>query len=370
MKVCGIISEYNPFHYGHLHHICETRRILGEDTAIIACMSGNFTQRGEAAVIPKHERAALAIKGGADLVVELPVTKALATAETFAAAGVEIFGAMGIVTHISFGAECDDISRLKSIASLLLEQQTVLDTLANMSGGSSYAAARERALYSRIKEEAELIETPNNILAIEYIKALIKTGSPIIPVAVKRIGAGHDSLASSETMSAFAIREKLREGEDISAFVPNAPEGRMLTDDSTLKRMLHFQLLRLSPEQIASAPGMDGGLEHRLFKAVHTEGSWEAIAASVKTKRYALSRIRRGMLCAALGITAADSLSPGPHIKILASNERGRLLLGKCRKAATLPALSLSRKGRTAVPQITAGKAMIQTFTPRQVSPP
>lgn len=349
MQICGIVSEYNPFHNGHLWHIAETRRRLGEDAAIVCCMSGNWVQRGEAAILPKHIRASAALECGADLIIELPAAHALRSAEGFAQSAVGILASLGALTHLSFGAETGDIALLTEIAEILLEHRTVQETLVHLKSGISYAAARERALYARIKEKSEVISSPNNILAVEYIKALNLLGSSIVPIAVARKGAGHDSHAArGGTASASHIRALLAQGMAAQAagFMPASVrdemcaaqgKGLLLTCRSRLEAMVLAQLTRQTPETLAGLPDVSEGLEHRIYAAIRKQTSLAEIISAAKTRRYPEARIRRVLACAFLAITAQEAAQGPKYARVLGASDRGRKVLAAARKAAALP---------------------------------
>ena len=210
MKVAGIISEYNPIHDGHAQHIGATRTMVGEECAVVCVLSGNFVQRGDFAVFPKHARAASAVACGADLVIELPLPYVLSSAEGFARGAVRLLAALGVVTHLSFGSEAGETESLTEIAECLATEELSGYVGEELKFGISYASARQRAVHRILGDKAELLRTPNNILAVEYLKALRETGSPMIPLTIRRFGAAHDS-AGSESSS--ALRELLRAGE-------------------------------------------------------------------------------------------------------------------------------------------------------------
>lgn len=352
MQICGIVCEYNPFHLGHAWHVSRVRELLGEDTAVVGCMSGDFVQRGEAALLPKHLRARAAVLGGADLILELPVPYALSSAEGFAQAGVRILSGLGVLTHLSFGAETADEGFLRESAAILLEHDTVAATLANLKTGVSYAAARERALFAKMQERAALLSLPNNILAVEYCKAVLRQELELSLLPIPRRGAEHDGQSREEGFaSASAIRAMVRGGNGAQAagYLPESTrgllrnamtEGRALTDTSRLETAMLSRLMELSPQQLASLPGASEGLEHRLFAAIRENRSVECIAMAAKTKRYALSRIRRMLYCAFLGVTKEDAALPAPYIRVLAFNDRGREVLRLARKRAALPLLT------------------------------
>ena len=351
MRICGVVSEYNPFHKGHAYQIEQAKSHLGEDSAVVCCMSSDFVQRGDAAILPKHLRAKAAVLGGADVVLELPAPYALRSAEGFAHSAVDILLGTGVITDLSFGAEDADAELLHETASLLLEHQTVQDTLLHLKTGISYAAARERALYARVKEKAEILQKPNNILAVEYCKALIRRESAVNLLPIERKGAGHDAGAEGEYASASYIREFLREGKTDEA-LPYLPEttvailkesmesGHALLDQSRLENAMLSSLVRLTADDLAALPDANEGLDNRLLEAIRKGRTIEEICAQAKTKRYALSRIRRMIFCAYLGITKEESTTPPPYARVLAFSDKGREVLKLARKRATLPLIT------------------------------
>ena len=351
MRICGVVSEYNPFHKGHAYQIEQAKSHLGEDSAVVCCMSSEFVQRGDAAVLPQPLRAKAAVLGGADVVLELPSPYALRSAEGFAQSAVDILLGTGVITDLSFGAEDADAGLLHETASLLLEHQTVQDTLLHLKTGISYAAARERALYARVKEKAEILQKPNNILAVEYCKALIRRESAVNLLPIERKGAGHDAGAEGEYASASYIREFLREGKTDEA-LPYLPEttvailkesmesGHALLDQSRLENAMLSSQVRLTADDLAALPDANEGLDNRLLEAIRKGRTIEEICAQAKTKRYALSRIRRMIFCAYLGITKEESTTPPPYARVLAFSDKGREVLKLARKRATLPLIT------------------------------
>ena len=351
MRICGVVSEYNPFHKGHAYQIEQAKAKIGEDCAVICCMSSDFVQRGDAAILPKHLRAKAAVMGGADLVLELPAPFSLRSAEGFAQSAVDILLGTGVLTDLSFGAEDADPELLMETAALLLEHQTVQDTLLHLKTGISYAAARERALYARVKEKAEILQKPNNILAVEYCKALLRRESTVSLLPVQRKGAGHDEGADVEYASASHIRALLQE-EKWNDALPYLPEGcaailktavrdgQALLDQTRLENAMLSALIRLDADVLAALPDANEGLDNRLLEAIRKGRSIEDICAQAKTKRYALSRIRRMIFCAYLGITKEESATPVPYARVLAFNDKGREVLKLARKQATLPLIT------------------------------
>ena len=345
MKICGIVCEYNPFHNGHRYLIDECRRLLGENSAVVCAMSGDFTQRGEAAAYMKHDRARAAVAGGADLVLELPLPWSLGGAETFARGAVGLLGATGIVTHLCFGSESGDLPLLRTTAETLLRPE--LDALlrAAMADGTPYAPARQKAVETLTGKPAAALTQPNDILAVEYLKTLARQGLSMEPVAVCRRGAGHDTAEESEIPSASLLREKLRAGESIRPWMPEKAfaaleEGEGPVDPTVIETALLSRLRFLPEAAFAAAPDVSEGLENRIYRAVRTEPTTEAIVEAASGRRYPKARIRRICACAALGVRAADAAGIPPYLRVLAANERGLALLRGMEGHAGLPVLT------------------------------
>ncbi len=350
MSVIGIVGEYNPFHYGHKYHIDETKKLLGEDAPVVCVMSGDFIQRGEAAVYSKFARAEAAVKSGADLVLELPAPWALSSAEGFARGAVGILGNLGVVTHLSFGSECGDLKALEKLAETLIDPLIVGEIKAELEKDDtlSFAAARQKAVYNRIGEAAKLLEMPNNILAVEYIKAIYNQSLRVKPVTVGRIGSGHDKEGDSGPRSASELRTRLSHGMDISDSVPEAAAKIYAREDSLgrgpvmmehLEMQIISRLRMLNASDFAALPDGAAGLSNRLAAACREETGLDAIAAAAKSKRYALSRIRRMLMCAALGITSEMADGIPPYARVLAANERGCALLKEIGINTRIPVL-------------------------------
>ena len=226
MQVAGIITEYNPLHSGHVHLMEEVRRLLGPETAVVCVMSGNFVQRGDFAIVGKHARARAAVESGMDLVLELPLPWAVASAERFADGGVQVLLGTGLVSHIAFGSECGDADALERAAKALLSPELGGFVRRELTRGDSYAAARQRALRAMLPtEDAALLESPNNILGVEYCKALLRRDSAIRPLTVRRRGTGyHGTELEGGVASATMVRSLLRNGERERALDLMAPD--------------------------------------------------------------------------------------------------------------------------------------------------
>ena len=337
MDVIGVVGEFNPFHLGHYHHFEESRGQLGLDAPVVCVMSGDFVQRGSPAAFDKHARAAAAAKCGADLVIELPLPWCVSSAERFARGGVELLNALGFVTHLSFGSEAGALAPLTALALAASEQENIDRIKTRMTDGMSFAAAREMVLHDVLGEEAKLLEKPNNVLAVEYLKALFACRSSMIPMTTHRTGAQHDGITTlGPTRSASQLRSMMEAGEDISAYVPeNArsmprqcmAEGRGPVTMESLELPMLSRLRLRTAEDFSALPDATEGLDNRLYRAVRSEAGVDAILSAVKTKRYPLARLRRMLLCAALGVTAELGGDCPPYARLLASTERGRALL-------------------------------------------
>lgn len=345
MKVVGIIAEYNPFHNGHKFHIDESRKAVSKDTAVVCVMSGDFVQRGEAAVFSKYSRAEAAIKGGADLVLELPLPWALSSAEGFARGAVGILGSLGCVDYLSFGSECGDIKILNTLATALLDPAIDNAVKAELDKGISYAAARQNAIAKDIGSLSEYLGTPNNILAVEYMKALYLQRLKMEPITVMREGAGHDM----EGGSASDLRRMLKIEKSIKHFVPRdvlsiykreSEQGRGPVIMDNLEIAVLSRLRTLTESDFAAVPDAAEGLENRICAAAREESSLDGIFAASKTKRYALSRIRRMCMCAALGVRRGQAEGTPPYARVLAANKTGLNLLKIISEKSSIPVLS------------------------------
>ena len=348
MKIAGIVAEYNPFHNGHAYHIEHTlAEKEGDADAVVAVMSGCFTQRGEPALFDPFLRAEAALQSGVDLVLLLPVPWSLSSAETFAAGGVQILQALGCVEMLSFGSECGDIAALQGVRRVLDDPRTVGRMRGLMDTGLSYAAARRQAVAEYGGEaRAALLDEPNNTLGIEYLGALSREGSDMTPFTVRRMGAAHDALAPIGGMaSASYLRELVHAGKvtNLAPFVPNVVcnlISRAVADGVSSREELAeravLAVLRLrSKEQLASLPAVSEGLENRLYNAVREAGDLETLFTLAKTKRYPRTRLQRLVYNAFLGIGADMTSAPPPYIRVLGSTAKGRDILRTVKENGT-----------------------------------
>lgn len=367
MQAAGIIIEYNPMHCGHVYLLEQVRGRLGADTAFIGVMSGNFVQRGDFAIVRKHARAQAAVESGVDLVLELPLPWAVGSAERFADGGVQVLMKTGLVSHIAFGSECGDAYVLQRVAEALLSPE--LDELVRreLTKGDSFAAARQRALAALLPpEDAALLESPNNILGVEYCKALLRRGSAIRPMTVKRKGASyHGSELTEELPSATLVRSLLREGERKLALgrMPEAmarvyereeASGRAPVFRENCERAILARLRSMTEADFAALDEGREGLYHRLYEASRTAVSVEEVLETAKTKRYAYARLSRMVLWAWLGLTPTDFPAEVPYLRVLAANGTGRALLARMREAASVPVLTKPANVRLLGPEAQA----------------
>ncbi len=331
MKTAAVICEYNPFHNGHKYQLEQTRS-LGA-THIAAVMSGSFTQRGDAAVFDKYVRAKTALENGADLVLELPVRYSLCAAEGFARGAVGIISALGCVDILSFGSECGSIPALREAAGAVEYAVKTPEFQILMEGGKSYPAALAEAVNKYYtKDVYDIISSPNNTLAVEYIKALDDIGSHIEPVTIRREGAGHDSgEETSRFISASLIRKKILAGERYAEFAPEC--AAPAADIKRLETAILAKLRGMRQEDFEQVYDAAQGLAERLYKAARKACTLDELYFLAKTKRYTLARIRRAVLCAFLGVEKKMLLEKDAYIHILGMNGRGREILAAAKSA-------------------------------------
>lgn len=354
MKAAGIIAEYNPMHTGHIYQIEETRQVLGPECAIVCCMSGNWTQGAGCAVADKWLRARLAVLGGADLVIELPTLWAVASAETFADGGVSLLADTGVVSHLSFGSECGNTSKLQAVADCLDSRIYAEELRKYLDKGMSYAACRQAVVTEVLGQESgHLLSSANNNLGVEYLRALRRAGSTIRPMTVLRKGSGHNCLGDGgeSFVSATQIRRWLAEENWMAAepyFIPGGIEllkkTMMPTNASyaAAERMFLAKLRCMTAEDWAVLPDSASaeGLPERLERAGREACSIKDFYEMAKTKRYPHARLRRLALWAFLGLRTNDRPEKPPYIRVLAANERGRELLRAMKQTATRPILT------------------------------
>ncbi len=367
MKTTGIIAEYNPFHNGHLYQIQEARRISGADYVIVV-MSPDFVQRGEPSLLDKWTRARMALDHGADLVLELPVRFASGSAEYFANGAVSLLSSLGVTDSLSFGCESVKIGPLLSYAQFLSEPEPeeyrslLQDALRS---GISYADARCTSyLTCTGREDPDgLLRSPNNILAVEYMKAIFKTGSGMDIIPVKRIGAGyHDTVAdntlavtgsipdgSTQAMyaSASGIRAALSKGQDIQNLMPPAAL-KLLKEEMSLKRFLvpsdldlplHLSLYE-KKSSLTDYADVSEDLANRIERHLPQYLGFDQFTELIKTKQIAYTRVRRALLHIFLGLKKEALLCPVSCARVLGFRKSATPLLHEIKAHTKIPLIT------------------------------
>ena len=350
MIVCGVIAEYDPFHKGHERHL-RLAREKAEADFIVCVMSGSFTQRGLPALLPAHARAEMALRCGADVVLQMPYAFSVREAEYFALGGVAILQALGCVTHLSFGSETDDLSLLQAAADLLENPDAEMEAAIQKSleKGLSFAAAQGQAVASRLGISVQTLDAPNAALALSYLRALIRLNSGILPVPILRETDYHaDEL--NALPSASAVRSAILRGDwaGIRKAIPEkafpileqAIRNGMCPPDG-LDAVLRHKLLLSSPEEIALWPGVSEGLEMRILKAAETAVSREELIDAVKTRRYTRGRISRALCHGIMGVAKTDLPGLPASARILGFRESARPLLRRMQKTTKENGFSL-----------------------------
>ena len=331
----GIVCEYNPLHLGHKKQIDRIREEFGPDTAIVCAMSGNFVQRGAPAIIDKTLRAKAAIVSGADLILELPITAALSSAEGFAAGGVKILSQL--CNCLCFGAETADGPLLMETAEALLSDAFPPLLRRELDTGKSFPAARQAALH-HIGLDGAVLSQPNNILAVEYCKGILTQNSPMRPFPILRGGSYHAEIADTENPSATAVRNLMLISHNWKHCVPR--EARAVFENAPLhtlasgERAILARLRTMTESEFEVLPYGSEGLWRKFMHESHNGSNLEAIITATKSKRYTRTRIDRMVMCAFLGITREMLEAPVPYTRVLAFNDRGRALLKEAKKEA------------------------------------
>lgn len=344
MPTAGVIAEFDPFHLGHQYLLHAIRRRLGADTAVVAVMSGCFTQRGGAAICAPQARAEMALRSGADLVLELPVSFATASAERFARGGVEALLAAGVVDTLCFGSECGEVTKLRAMADALEGEAFSAALRDGCASGLPFAAARARAL-EQVMGCAQS-EGANDLLATEYLRFWPKEKSSL---AICRRDGGHGG-----SRSASQVRALLYEGRWAEALALLPPASREILQRErtanrcpaslkTAERAVLYRLRTMTAADFAAIPDCTEGLENRLVRAAGQAESLEEFYALAKSKRYAHARIRRITLRAFLGITELPEHVE--YLRLLGANERGLALLREMKEKSAVPILTKSAHG-------------------------
>ena len=345
-NVLGIIAEYNPFHNGHLYHLQQSKKLTNSDYTI-CIMSGNFVQRGDTSLLDKWTKTQMALENGIDLVIELPTLYATSSSENFALGAIKILNELKIVDFISFGFENCEIEVLNNIANVLYEEPKQFTSILSheLSKGISFPKARENALLmylNNIQKYSNVINQPNNILGIEYLKALKKTKSTIIPMAIKREKVYYNSHnVVDEYASSTAIRQLLKHEayDEIRCVMPDnsyllmrneIDRGNYITTLQTFEKEIFYKLRTMKTSEIANLPDVSEGLEFAIKNASNNCNNLYDLISAIKSKRYTQTRIQRILVYCLLGITKHDmeiSKKVTPYIRVLGCNEKGKRML-------------------------------------------
>ncbi len=340
MSVIGIVSEFNPFHNGHKYLIDSVKE---KGDVVVAVMSGNFVQRGEAALFPKDIRTKAALESGVDIVLELPFLYATASAEKFASSAVKILSSFGC-EKIAFGSENGNISQIEKAAEVLLDDGFDKKIRHYLDDGVSYPNARQRA-FDEYGVDFD-ISLPNNILALEYIKAIKTENFNLKPVTVNRLGAGYnDDFSVDGIASATHIRNLIYGGENFKDFVPacsydlykrSLTDGRYVSNDKFNLAAMAVLRSRLN-ENLSDYANMAEGLENRIKDAIPKSVTLDELYDSVKTKRYTHSRIRRAVLSLIIGVKNSDLKIEVPYYRVLGFNKNASKIMGVSAKKSQIP---------------------------------
>jgi len=361
MKINGIIAEYNPFHNGHMYQLEKSKRLTGADYTVVV-MSGDFVQRGAPSLLDKHQRTEMALRCGADLVLELPVVCAVSSADYFAMGAVSLLDRLNVVSHLCFGSECGDVSILRQIAEILLEEPEAFASSMRryLKEGYSYPNARDWALlehYPFLEPYKNVLSTPNNILGIAYIKALLRCGSNIVPVTVMRTGTGyHDRMMVSSYCSALALRQALYAGQKPEYIKSQMPEGSWqilksaLSDASVLRSddfsdLLYYKLLLEMEIGYERYLDVSADLSDRIRNNLNNYQGFDNFCDLLKTKNMTYTRISRSLFHILLNLTEKDLLICGdlnyaPYARILGFRRESTELLSAIKERSSIPLVS------------------------------
>ena len=350
-KVLGIIAEYNPFHNGHLYHIKKSIEETGA-SSVICVMSGNFVQRGNTSIVDKWTKTKMALANGVDLVLELPTIYSVSSAENFAEGAIRLLDSLKIVDTISFGMEAKDIASLNNIANVLYTEPKEYTTILEheLGKGVSFPKARENAVMmylNDIKQYANILTGSNNILAIEYLKAIKKLKSKLNPIGIRREKVLYnDEIIIDDFASATAIRKMIATGQfsDIQKVMPKSSyalladelrKGHYVLDLSKFQKEIIYNLRKMSVEEIAQLVDVSEGLENAIKNAANSSNNLVDFVNIVKSKRYTQTRIQRILIYALLGITNSKMLAfkkAVPYARVLGFNKNGKQLISQIAK--------------------------------------
>ncbi|WKY48821.1 nucleotidyltransferase [Eubacteriaceae bacterium ES3] len=366
MKILGIVSEYNPFHLGHYYQLQESRKITGAD-GVIAIMSGSITQRGEFSLFNKWERARLALESGIDLVIELPVIYSGQSAETFATGAIHLLESSGVCTHLSFGSESGNLNDLLTLSDLLAHEthnfKIKLKSFLDL--GYSFAKARELSVEQLLGlHYSEHLKKPNNILAIEYLKALKRSNSKIQPVTIQRRGADYHSLEDSSILSATGVRKIISDYQShqnldtiLNALDKKLPyqtdllipmiENINFSGNQKLLDLLRYTILGESVSSLRQFPYVSEGLEHKIRDAIKIAPSLNDLINDVVSKRIPQTRVQRIFTNRLMNLTKSDLANlknTKPYLRVLGFNRTGQVILKSIKQKEQAPLINNLRK--------------------------
>ena len=357
MQAVGIIVEYNPFHNGHKWHIDAAKKQSG-CPFVVGVMSGNFMQRGEPALFDKWKRAEMAIHGGADLIIELPAVFAVRSAQYFATGGIRLLNSLGIISHICFGAEHADLTVLNKIANSAEDAKVIKDLHIHLQSGNTYAAALGKSLQSNYHIPPDIITSPNNILAVEYLRAIKRFAPQLIPIAVTRQQSQYsDTAITTPFASGTAIRHELLNSmsitDEISTTIPITTlniinkilsEKRGPVTFSDFSNVILALLRVTSLEKLEQIPSVSEGLHYKLRESALLSADIKQLFSLLKSKRYPYTRLQRIIIHLLLGTNKAQLAifdEYGPlYARVLAFNQQGRLLLKHINQYSTIPTIT------------------------------
>ncbi len=347
--ILAVISEYNPFHNGHVKHLSYSKQLTKADFSI-AVISGNFVQRGDTSIVDKWVKAEMALKAGFDIVIELPTLYAISSAENFAEGAIKILNSLGIVDFLSFGSELGEISPLNDLANILYKEPKEVSLLINqyVKTGVSFPRAREMALMQYLgghTKYKQALTNPNNILGIEYLKALKKYKSPIKPITIKREYSEHNSATIKNGIaSSTAIRSLIQKKKNVHTLVPfetyellekQIQAGKIIPSLAAFEKEIIYTLRCMTLSEIASLPDVSDGLENRIKIASNNCNHLNDLIQNIKSKQFTVTRIQRILLYALLKISQKDmnaSRRITPYIRVLGFNKHGKKIISAIAK--------------------------------------
>ena len=330
MDIIGIIAEFNPFHNGHLYYINKIKELY-PNSILILCLNGYFLERGEISIESKEEKARLALKYGVDIVVELPCLYGVNSGDYFGDTSIKILNELK-VNKIIFGSECNNIDKLTNIAKIQLNGDIDKKIKEYLDQGDNYPTALNKAI-------GESVDTPNDLLAVSYIKSILSNKYNIEPISIQRTNDYHDNNSNEEIISASNIRSKLLDNQDITKYIP---EGKINTIDYNLL----FNLLKhkiLTDEDLSIYETVDEGLDNKLKKVINKVNSIDELMDSIKSKRYTYNRLNRMLIHILLGIKKNDNKEPLTYIRLLGFNDKGKDYINSIKKDMNIPLITKYR---------------------------